>query len=866
MLSWIKSTGKISMGKESKESLTPMIRQYHALKERYPDKILLFRLGDFYETFYEDARITSQLLGIVLTSRPVGKNKRIPMAGIPYHALETYLTRFLKKGYKVAICEQVEDPKKARGLVKREVVRVITPGTILEENILRERENNYLLSLNPSGERWGISWVDISTGEMWVWEERKERVSSQIEKLSPREILLPEDFSFPSSQGDWVITHYPSWSYFRERGEEILCRHFGVKNIEGLGLGGLDAGIGACGALLSYLEDLEGEIPRNLVNIRLFRDEEFVTLDPDTVRNLELVRNLRGEEEGTLLEVLDDTVTPMGGRMLKKWLLHPLRKIPLIEERLDAIEELREKSAEPLRERLSRMGDLERILARIERGLARPRDMVALRFSLELIPEIKERLTPFTSSLLREIRESLDPLDSLLELLRKSIVEDPPSTLKEGGIIREGFSSELDELREMARGGKEWVAKLQEEEIRKTGIKSLKVGYNKVFGYYIEVTKANLHLVPSHYIRKQTLVNAERFITPELKDKETLILHAEERIKELEYEIFQKIREEVTRYIIPLQKNAYYIAQLDALISLARVSLKFGYTRPEIVEEKVIEIEEGRHPVLERYLEEPFVPNDTEILPSQPILILTGPNMAGKSTYIRQVALITLLAHMGSFVPARKARIGLVDRIFTRVGAGDELLRQRSTFMVEMNEVASILRNATEKSLIILDEVGRGTSTYDGISIAWAVGEYIHDHLRARTLFATHYHEITELALYLPGVRNYHIQVREWGGKVIFLRKIKEGATDKSYGIHVAQLAGVPEEVIRRAREVLRDMERRHVGRKGRRVHEEKQLPLFAYRPHPVVEKLKEINLERLSPLEAFDLLRNLLEEVEDTD
>ncbi|MCD6521231.1 DNA mismatch repair protein MutS [Candidatus Calescamantes bacterium] len=840
-----------------------MIKQYHSLKEKHPDKILLFRLGDFYETFYEDAKVASRLLGIVLTSRPVGKDRRIPMAGIPYHALESYLNKFLKHGYRVAICEQVEDPKKARGLVKREVVRVITPGTVLEENILEDKINNYLLSLYPAEEKWGIAWVDISTGELWVWESEREKVLSQLERISPREILLPESFSKDFKVNEnCITTPYPDWSYSLPRAEEILKMHFQVSNIDGLGLRELPLARGAAGALLSYLEDLEGEIPQNLTTIKVFQDEEYLILDPATVRNLELVRNVAGEEKGSLIEVLDETLTPMGGRLLRKWLLHPLRDIQKIRERLDAVDELQKKSFTLLKERLSSVYDLERILARVERGVAKPRELISLKETLKALPGIISALSPFESPLLKNIKETLKPLPELADLLERALIENPPQTVKEGGLIKDGFSPELDELRQIARGGKEWVAKLQEEEIKKTGIKSLKIGYNKVFGYYIEVTKPNLHLVPPHYIRKQTLVNAERFITPELKEKEALILNAEERIKELEYEIFQEIRQKVTAFTLPLQKNAQALAELDVLLSLAQVSLKYDYVKPELVEDKIIQIQDGRHPVLERLLDEPFVPNDTEVFEDSPILIITGPNMAGKSTYIRQVALIVLLAQMGSFVPAKSAKIGIVDRLFTRVGAQDELVRARSTFMVEMNEVANILRNATERSLIILDEVGRGTSTFDGISIAWAVAEYIHNHIKARTLFATHYHEITELAQILPGIKNYHIEVREWGGRVIFVRKIKPGATDRSYGIHVARLAGVPEEVIKRAGEVLKDLERRHPGRKIKTLKEEKQLTFFTPRPHPVVEKIKEIKIEEVSPLKAFDILRGLVEEV----
>ncbi|MCD6220326.1 DNA mismatch repair protein MutS, partial [Candidatus Calescamantes bacterium] len=735
-----------------KEILTPMLKQYFSLKEKHRDKILLFRLGDFYETFFEDAKITSRLLGIVLTSRPAGKSKRIPMAGIPYHALDSYLVKFLKNGYKVAICEQVEDPKQAKGLVKREVVRIITPGTVLEENILEEKNNNYLVSLLPGEKKWGMAWVDISTGEAWVWEEEKERIYSQMERLSPSEVILPESHS-SLKFNSLSISYYPDWGYSLSQAKEIILRHFQVTHLDGLGLTSYPLSTGAAGALLAYLEDLEGEIPKNLHEIKIFQDSEYLLLDPYTVRNLELLKNIQGEEgKETLLGILDETKTPMGARLLRKWILHPLKKPEPIQERLEAIEELIDKSLilRSLGEILTRIYDLERIMSRLERGVARGKDLVSLRETLNNLPSLKKEMENFSSPLLVKIQQRIKPLEELRDLLYKSIVDNPPFTLKEGGIIKEGFSSELDELKKITRGGKEWIARLQQEEIKKTGIKSLKVRYNKVFGYYIEVTKSNLHLIPPNYIRKQTLVNAERFITPELKEKESTILHAEERIKEMEYEIFLKVRERTLEYLKDIQEIASSISELDVLCSLASIASKYNYTKPEINQGEEIIIEEGKHPVLERILDEPFVPNDTTMDGDSRILIITGPNMAGKSTYIRQVALILIMAQMGSFVPAKKAVIGVADRVFTRIGAADELTRARSTFMVEMNEVANILRNATSKSLIILDEVGRGTSTFDGISIAWAVAEFIHEKIGARTLFATHYHEITELEENFP--------------------------------------------------------------------------------------------------------------------
>ncbi len=851
-----------------KEKFTPMMKQYLTLKEKHKDKILLFRLGDFYETFFEDAEITSRVLGIVLTSREAGKGRRVPMAGIPYHALESYLGKLIREGYKVAICEQMEDPKLAKGLVKREVVRIITPGTILEENLLKESSPNYLLSLFPSSKRWGMAWVDISTGDFWAWEAEEEKGKELVEKLSPSEILLPESVPSPSYLDNLSsLTPYPDWSFSPQVAKETLCNHFKVHSIDGLGIREFPLAMGAAGGLLSYLKDVEGRVPDNIQNLRLYSSEEYLMLDSDTIRNLELIKTYRGEEgEGTLLSILDNTLTAMGARLLRYWLLHPLRKVKEIESRLDAVEEMVKSlpSLKKLRENLKGLSDLERIISRLDAGLARARELIGLKNTLKKIPHLKETLSTFSSSLLKELFQQLDEVKEVSSLIEEAIVESPPLSLKEGGLIKEGYSPELDELKKISQGGKEWIADLQRREIQRTGIKSLKVGYNKVFGYYIEVTKPNLHLVPSDYIRKQTLTNAERFITPELKEKESLILGAEERIKEMEYEIFLQVRERILKYLPQIQRTARALATIDTLASLAMVALKNNYTRPQVDTGESILIQEGRHPVLERILSEPFIPNDTEISPTSRILIITGPNMAGKSTYIRQVALIVLLAQMGSFVPAKEAKIGVVDRIFTRVGATDELTRARSTFMVEMNEVANILRNATSESLIILDEVGRGTSTFDGISIAWAVAEFIHENIHARTLFATHYHEITELERDLPQVKNYHIEVKEWGGKVVFLRKIKPGSTDRSYGIQVARLAGLPHNLIQRAQEILKNLERKHEGITKKRVKDEEQLTFFSPRPHPILEELKKLDILKITPLQAFEILKEITQRLKE--
>jgi DNA mismatch repair protein MutS len=861
------------------ENFTPMMRQYLSLKQKHPQAILFFRLGDFYETFFEDAKTASKVLQIVLTARDGGNNKKVPMAGIPYHAVEGYLAKLIRAGHKVAICEQMEDPSKAKGLVKREVVRVITPGTVVESSLLEDKGNNYILSFSPGKDKVGFSFLDCSTGEFRVSEIPLNQFPVEVSRLSPSECLLPESVA---KEANWqsninhkirAVTPYPDYNFSSEAATETLKNHFNVHSLDGLGLRGLNLGAGSAGALLDYVKEMEKTKLEHITNIELYSPSEFMLLDEDTQRNLELLRTFAGEEQrGTLYSVLDETLTPMGGRLLKRWLLHPLLDVNSINKRLEGVEAFTKNTPllEELRQNLKDIYDLERIISRLDTNVAKGKDLIALKESLSKIPEIKKIFKEYKTlpALLKKLTSELDDVKEVRGLIEKAIVDDPPHIITEGGIIKEDYNKELDKLKKASREGKKWIAGLQAKEREKTGIKSLKVGFNKVFGYYIEVTKANLSQVPSDYIRKQTLVNCERFITVELKDKESLIIGAEEKMKEMEYEIFLAVRTDILKELGRIKNTASITANLDVLSSLADIALKNDYCRPEITKTGKIQIKDGRHPVLEKVLDEPFIPNDT-LLDNEDhqLVIITGPNMAGKSTYIRQIALIVLMAQMGSFIPAKEASISVVDRLFTRVGATDDLTRGRSTFMVEMNETAQILRNATPKSLIILDEVGRGTSTYDGVSIAWAVAEYIHNNpkLSCKTLFATHYHELTGLVDYLERAKNYNIGVKEWAGKITFIRKILPGAQDKSYGIHVASLAGLPDEVIKRANDILKSLEREKFisSKKGsiRKLKiKEDQLTFFSpqAQSNPVIEEIKDLKVEEMTPLEALNKLNEL--------
>ncbi len=794
--------------------LTPMMKQYMELKKIREDTILFFRLGDFYEMFFDDARLAANILGITLTSR-----HKVPMAGVPYHAAESYICKLIKAGYKVAICEQVEDPKQAQGLIKRQIIRTITPGTVLAPSLLEDGLPNYLAAINRDNSGIGFSFVDVSTGEFKITKFSTEvELSLEFNRISPAESLIPASMkdTFTKIFGEenkTTCTVQDDWRFNNQLGNELLCKFFGVHSLDGFGCEGLEVGIGAAGAIIHYLKETQKNELRHIKSLRPYSNTTFMILDASTWRSLELTRTIRdNNKEWTLLRVLDKTETAMGARLLRKWLHQPLLNVLEICSRQEGVEALTKSKSmrTTLSQHLHTIADIERLISRLATGVANARDMVALKDSLKKVPHIKSALSfGQTSPILKKLITNMDELTDIVTLIEQTINDTPPISVSEGNLIKSGYDISLDELRHIRKDGKGWIAQLQRREIERTGINSLKVGYNKVFGYYIEVTNTNLSSVPSDYIRKQTLVNAERFITPELKDWEVKILTAEERIYDLEYIIFLKIREQVIAEVERIQETAEALSILDVLLSLARIAVENNYVRPQINDGNIISIHDGRHPVVEQ-VSNGFTPNDTFIDPSvDQILIITGPNMAGKSTYIRQVALICIMAQIGSFIPASKAIIGIVDRIFTRIGAADELVSGQSTFMMEMIEVANILNNATPNSLLILDEVGRGTSTFDGVSIAWAVVEYLHNTptLKAKTLFATHYHELTELELTLPCVKNYNVMVKEYKDHVVFLHKIVKGATDKSYGIHVAKLAGLPDIVTNRAQEILNNFE-----------------------------------------------------------
>ncbi len=838
------------------QALTPMMAQYRQIKSQYPDCILFFRLGDFYEMFYEDAEVAARELELVLTTR--GGKEAAPMCGVPFHAADSYLARLVAKGYKVAICEQMEDPRQARGLVRREVIRVVTPGTITDEKALTPGGNNYLAAIVRYNGCWGLAWADASTGEfLFTTCPDQETLVDELVRLMPSEYLLPGDLARDTAlkrllqnytRGvitGWQVACNP------EAARQSLEEHFGPEALDGVELPAA-AGLAAA-MILSFLVATQHNSLAHLEAPAAAATASRMFLDQATRRNLELVVAGREQKrEGSLLWVLDKTLTAMGARTLRRWLDQPLVDAGAIRERQEAVAELVEGFIlrQELRQRLQVVRDLERLVGRVAYGTAGGRELQALRGSLAVIPGILELLGEVHSRLLAQVGAQLDPLDDLVDLLGRALVDDPPASITEGGIIRSGFNGEVDKLRQAATHGREWIASLEAEERERTGIKSLKVGYNRVFGYYIEVTRPNLPQVPADYERKQTLANAERFVTRRLQELERQVLGAEERLVQLEYELFQGLREEVLGVLPRIQATARALGVLDALVSLATVAVDNNYTCPQVDDGSVIEIEQGRHPVVE-LVGSPgtFVPNDTYLDQEKYIQIITGPNMAGKSTYIRQVALIVLLAQIGSFVPARRARIGLVDRIFTRVGAADDIFAGQSTFMVEMQEVAGILRHATRQSLVILDEVGRGTSTADGLSIARAVTEYIHNVIGARCLFATHYHELVNLAEDLPGVCNYCVAVLEEGEEITFLRTIVPGSTDKSYGIHVARLAGLPEQVLERARELLEQQPRPQV----RVLTKPVKKPALAPGEVQVLEELAGYNLMAATPLEAME-------------
>ena len=864
---------------------SPMMQHYLETKKQYKDCVLFYRLGDFYEMFFEDAEIVSRELELTLTGKDCGQEKRAPMSGIPYHAADSYIAKLIEKGYKVAICEQVEDPKQAKGIVKREVIRVVTPGTVIESNLLEEKKNNYIMAIYKSGLYFGISVCDISTGEFLatqiVEHNNFARLLDEISRYSPAEIIVSDMMFNSKTEIEKIKERFET--YISKESEEsfdgeyeLLSGMYNIiddKNEKIKNLSDKKLAIYAINALLKYLEDTQKTSLDHINTIKIYNTTRYMALDINARRNLEITEKMRDKsKKGTLLWVLDKTSTSMGGRLLRRWLNDPLIDRKEINDRLDAVEELKDSII--LRgdvvDALKKVYDIERLAGKISYGNANGRDMISLKNSVKQLPEIKKVLSTTGAGLLKEIYENIDTLDDIYEIIEKSIVDEPPIGVKDGGIIKIGYDPEIDKLKLATTEGKKWILELEAKEREQTGIKGLKVGFNKVFGYFIEVTKSNLSMVPDRYVRKQTLTNCERYITEELKNLENQILGAEERVVTLEYNAFCEIRSSIEKQIQRIQKTATLVSTLDVLVSFATVAEDMNYVKPEVDNGGVIDIKEGRHPVIEKMISNSnFVPNDTYLdEEGNRLAIITGPNMAGKSTYMRQVALITLMAQVGSFVPASYAKIGVVDKIFTRVGASDDLSMGQSTFMVEMMEVATILKEATKNSLVILDEIGRGTSTYDGLSIAWAVAEFIADKEKcgAKTLFATHYHELTELENKVEGVKNYSIAVKEKGEDIIFLRKIVDGGTDESYGVHVARLAGVPQVVTKKANEILQSLERRNVNNKIIEQTPKKesadQINMYNYKIAEVAHEIDRIDFNQLTPIDALNTLVKIKEKL----
>ncbi len=887
------------------KSKTPLMRQYDEVKEKHPGTILLFRVGDFYETFADDAELVSKELGITLTKRNNGGDQT-PLAGFPYHALDTYLPKLVKRGHRVAVCEQVEDPSEAkdagRKVVNREVTEITTPGVTMSEKLLEHKRNNYAAAIYWAGGTAGVAFADVSTGEFALSQVHKNQVTDLLQSISPSEILLSKSKknSVPSELQDHNITFIEDWVYEGDYGYNLLTDHFETHSLKGFGVEDLNVAQIAAGALMHYIQETQKASLGHIKRLHAFENQEFMSLDGSTKRNLELITSIQeGGTEGTLISILDDTLTAMGGRLLRKWIMRPLKRLKPISRRLNAVEALHvnHEVRENLREELEQVGDLERLISRICVGRANARDLMQLKLSLAQVPRIKMQFSQLEEPLLNDIRDRLKLLIEVQERIEKAIKEDPPASVRDGGIFKDGFNEELDELRDVARNGKNYIAKIKEELAQETGINSLKIGYNKVFGYYIEVTNTHKDKVPEHFIRKQTLVNSERYITPELKEVEEKILSSEERSKTLEYELFEELRLYVSEFADQVQQIAQALAELDCLQSFAEVSYRNNYCKPSMADDQVIDIKKGRHPVVEKTLPpgEPFIPNDIHLEnEDEQILIITGPNMAGKSIILRQTGLIVLLAQIGCFVPAEKAHLGLVDKIFTRVGASDNLAAGESTFLVEMNEAANILNNATRNSLILLDEVGRGTSTFDGLSIAWALAEYLHNQpsVAAKTLFATHYHELNELENMYEHIVNYNVQVKEHEGKVIFLRKLVRGGADHSYGIQVADMAGLPSIVIERAKEILKNLESHSLditdsngtlaeGAKKKAVAAKKaakdmdkqeqieQMSLFQTQLDPrieqLIDKLEASDPNRMTPIESLMLVSELKKLVENS-
>jgi DNA mismatch repair protein MutS len=869
------------------EDETPMMQQYQGIKSKCPDAILFFRMGDFYEMFNEDAKIASGILDIALTSRSKNKANSIPMCGIPHHAANAYISRLIKAGKKVALCEQTEDPKFAKGLVRREIVRIITPGTILDDALLDPKSNHFVVSLFFGKDGLGLAALDITTGLFKVTEIRGEQaltlLADELEKISPKEVLVPEAISREApADMPWLnneaIYHHSceDWTFSYGEAYRKLLEHFNTGSLEGFGCENLKLAISAGGALIHYLQETQKSALRHINALSTYHIHNAMLLDHTTIRSLELVQSSDGNRKNSLLDLLDASQTPMGARRIKEWILKPLIDPKSIEERLTLVATFKQNPLlrKDMRVQLQKIHDLERLVGRISLSICGPRDLIALKNSIATFPEILSLLDQFQSEALSRYTETWDNLENIFQLIDEQIMDDPPVSLKDGHLIKPGCDEELDRLKSISKDGKKWIAALETKEKERTGIPLLKVGFNRIYGYYIEVTKKNIDRVPPEYIRKQSLVNAERYISPELKEYEVEITGAEDKISELELRLFHKVREDIAQEGPRIQTMARTIGEIDALFSFAEIAHQNNYCRPTLLEDSTLQLQNGRHPLIEKI--DPlnqFIANDTLLDSSDhQIMIITGPNMAGKSTFLRQVALITLMAQIGSFVPADEARIGVVDRIFSRVGAQDHLLKGQSTFMVEMNEAANILNNATARSLIILDEIGRGTSTFDGISIAWSIVEYLHtlngEQGGPKTLFATHYHELADLALVLPGVNNFNVQVKEWNDEIIFLRKIVPGGADKSYGIQVARLAGLPDKVLKRALEVLDNLEKSEFDEVGRPKisHSEtapaeagpQQLMMFSEDPSPLLKKLDDLNPEDLTPRKALDLLFEL--------
>ncbi len=867
-------------------SVTPLMAQYQKIKSSYPDTILLFRMGDFFETFEEDAIIASKVLGITLTKRANGAAENVPLAGFPHHALDAYLPKLVRNGYRVAVCEQMENPKFAKGIVKREVVEVVTPGVAISDKILDHKKNNYLLAIYLENEIAGLSFSDISTGEFHAYEVHQNDIPQQIGLINPSEILVSKKQKgilepvIQKTSQSITITKVDDWIFTFDYGEELLTKQFNTLSLKGFGIENLRCGIIAAGANLNYLRETQKENISHLNKISGYNPSDYMVLDFSTKRNLEITFSMSdGGREGSLISILDHTQTAMGGRMLKKWVSAPLRKLEPILKRQECVEELfgNKTIRKNLLSELKEIGDLERLISKICTGKVNPRELLSLKTSLKKIPLLKQLLDQVKSDTLSKINEKLLGLNDLVEKIEKAIDDNPPLSISDGGVIRDGYSPELDELRGLSTNAKSWIANLQKTERERTKISSLKVSYNKVFGYYIEISHANREKVPDDYMRKQTLVNSERYITPELKEYEDKILNAEENIASLEYQLFNEVRLNAASYTEQIQENARLIAMLDCYLSFAECADSNNYVKPVLDNSDIISIKGGRHPVVEKILPpgEKFSPNDCQLSNSEEqIIILTGPNMAGKSVYLRQIGLIVLLAQIGSFVPAQNAHIGLVDRIYTRVGASDNITAGESTFLVEMQEAANILNNATGKSLILLDEIGRGTSTFDGISIAWAITEYLHENpdVAAKTLFATHYHELNEMASIFPRIKNYKVEVREYGDKVVFLHKVSSGGADHSYGIQVAQMAGLPLFVTGRAKEILQNLESKELTpyemKKAKlakiKQTDDLQISMFEIKDDALRKEIDDISIDKLTPLDALNKLNELKKKLTD--